>query len=66
MDITVIIPIKDELNTFKKTFNALLKQKLRAKEIKIIDSSIDNSIKNFLHSIKFDMIFKESECVELT
>ena len=61
MEVSVIIPTKDEFNFFLKTFNAVLNQSLLPKKIIIIDSSIDNKIKDHIsnNSSNIKIIYKK-------
>ena len=51
--ISIVIPSRnDDIEVFQKTINAIKKQTVLPKEIIIVDSSTDNSIKNFLQKQK--------------
>ncbi len=55
--ISIVIPSRnDDIEVFQKTINAIKKQTVLPKEIIIVDSSTDNSIKNFLQKQKFKLI----------
>ena len=50
--ISIVIPSRnDDIEVFQKTINAIKKQTVLPKEIIIVDSSTDNSIKNFFRII---------------
>ena len=50
--ISIVIPSRnDDIEVFQKTINAIKKQTVLPKEIIIVDSSTDNSIKNFLQKM---------------
>ena len=51
--ISIVIPSRnDDIEVFQKTINAIKNQTVLPKEIIIVDSSTDNSIKNFLQKQK--------------
>ena len=55
--ISIVIPSRnDDIEVFQKTINAIKKQTVLPKEIIIVDSSTDNSIKNFLQKQKLKVI----------
>ena len=55
--ISIVIPSRnDDIEVFQKTINAIKKQTVLPKEIIIVDSSTDNSIKNFLQKQKLKLI----------
>ena len=55
--ISIVIPSRnDDIEVFQKTINAIKNQTVLPKEIIIVDSSTDNSIKNFLQKQKFKLI----------
>jgi len=55
--ISIVIPSRnDDIEVFQKTINAIKNQTVLPKEIIIVDSSTDNSIKNFLQNQKFKLI----------
>ena len=55
--ISIVIPSRnDDIEVFQKTINAIKKQTVLPKEIIIVDSSTDNSIKNLLQKQKLKLI----------
>ena len=52
MDITVIIPTKDEFDFFINTFKATINQSLKPIKIIVIDSSVQNRINNYINSLE--------------
>ncbi len=52
MNVSLIIPVKNDYESFKKVFFSLIEQSLKPKEIIIIDSSDDNIIKKFLNNFE--------------
>ena len=64
MDITVIIPTKDEFGFFINTFKATINQSLKPIKIIIIDSSIQNKINNYINNLKninIEIIYRRVE-----
>ena len=54
--ISIVIPSRnDDIEVFQKTINAIKNQTVLPKEIIIVDSSTDNSIKNFVQNQKFKL-----------
>ncbi len=51
MSISLIIPVKNDYESFKKVFTSCLNQSLKPKEIIIVDSSNNNLIEDYLESV---------------
>ena len=47
LDVSVIIPCFENYDSFKKSFNSVINQQYKPKEIIIVDSSKSNRIKNY-------------------
>ena len=60
MNVSLVIPVKDNLDKFLISIKAVFNQTLLPREILIIDSSNNNNIKNFIEnlSIKIDINYK--------
>ena len=58
MNISVVIPSKDNFEVFSKTFSAVLSQSFKPNEIIIIDSSKSEKIKNFVENISTNISIK--------
>ena len=58
MDISVIIPTKNNFEAFSNTFNAVLNQSFKPNEIIIVDSSTSEKIKNFVENTSTNIPIK--------